>query len=150
MVRDPLQDQALVLLAAAFPLQQGGAGGVLKHLPDALVGLGRALEVLVCADLLADLLTLCDKLRSAMGSKSLARRGRGVAAAAEPRLRAETEIIRQGMAMAPSTHLLRGDRLLAGLAELLDGLVVVAQILLAADEDDGETLAKVKNLGNPL
>lgn len=37
---DPLQDQALVLLAASFPLQQGGARGVLENLPDTLVGLG--------------------------------------------------------------------------------------------------------------
>lgn len=153
MVRDPLQDQALVLLAAAFPLQQRGASGVLKHLPDALVGLGRALEVLVCANLLADLLTLFGRLRSATESRSLAREEgerRGGAATAEPRLRAETKDISLGMAMAPSTHLLRGDGLLAGLAELLDGLVVVAQILLAANEDDGEALAKVKNLGDPL
>lgn len=55
---NPLQDQALVLLVAPIPLQQGGTRGVLKHLPDALVGLGRALEVLVGTDLLADLLTL--------------------------------------------------------------------------------------------
>lgn len=51
---------------------------------------------------------------------------------------------------ATSTHLLRSDRLLAGLAELLDGLVVVAQILLAADEDDGKALTEVKDLRNPL
>lgn len=44
------------------------------------------------------------------------------------------------------TYLLGGDRLLACLAELLNSLVVVTQILLAANEDDGETLAEVKNL----
>lgn len=49
-----------------------------------------------------------------------------------------------------ATHLFRGDGLLAGLAQLLDCLVVVAQILLAANENDGKTLAKVKNLGDPL
>lgn len=32
----------------------------------------------------------------------------------------------------------------------LDGLVVITEILLAADENDGETLAEVQNLGNPL
>lgn len=37
---DPLEDQALVLLAATFPLQQGGACGMLENLSDALVGLG--------------------------------------------------------------------------------------------------------------
>lgn len=48
------------------------------------------------------------------------------------------------------TYLLRGDGLLAGLAELLDGLGIVAQILLAANENDGQALAEVKNFGNPL
>jgi hypothetical protein len=48
------------------------------------------------------------------------------------------------------TYLLRGDRLLRGLGKLLDGLGVVAQILLAANKDDGKTLAEVKNFGNPL
>lgn len=48
------------------------------------------------------------------------------------------------------THLLRGDRLLAGLAELLNSLVVVAQVLLATNENDRKTLAEVKDLGNPL
>jgi hypothetical protein len=47
-------------------------------------------------------------------------------------------------------YLFRRHRLLAGLAQLLDRLLVVSQILLAADEDDGEALAEVKNLGNPL
>lgn len=35
-----LENQTLVLLAAAFPLQQGSASSMLKHLPNALVGLG--------------------------------------------------------------------------------------------------------------
>jgi hypothetical protein len=35
------------------------------------------------------------------------------------------------------TDLFRGNGLLGGLVELLDGLLVVTQILLAADEDDG-------------
>lgn len=35
---------------------------MLKHLTDALVGLGGALEVLVGANLLADLLTLCNRV----------------------------------------------------------------------------------------
>lgn len=49
-----------MLLAAAFPLQQSSASGVLKHLPDALVGLGRTLEVLVGADLLPYFLSLVE------------------------------------------------------------------------------------------
>lgn len=36
----PLQDQALVLSLASFPLEQGSARGVLEHLSDTLVGLG--------------------------------------------------------------------------------------------------------------
>lgn len=41
------------------------------------------------------------------------------------------------------THLLGGHRLLGSLVELLDGLLVVAQILLAANQDDGQALAEV-------
>lgn len=48
------------------------------------------------------------------------------------------------------TYLLRGDRLLASLAELLNCLCVVAQILLAANEDDRQALAEVKDFRNPL
>jgi hypothetical protein len=59
---------------------------MLENLTNALVGLGRALKILVGADLLANLLTL-----------------------------------------------FRGDGLLAGLAELLNDLLVVSQILLATD-----------------
>lgn len=47
-------------------------------------------------------------------------------------------------------YLLGGDGLLAGLSELLNDLLVVSQILLAANEDDGETLAEVQNLRDPL
>lgn len=34
--------------------------------------------------------------------------------------------------------------------ELLNRLLVEAKILLAADEDDGQALAEVQDLGNPL
>jgi hypothetical protein len=34
--------------------------------------------------------------------------------------------------------------------ELLNGLLVVTQILLAADEDDGETAAEMEDFGDPL
>lgn len=57
-----LQDHALCLLpvlsAATGARHESGACGVLEHLTDTLVGLGGALEVLVGADLLANLLTL--------------------------------------------------------------------------------------------
>lgn len=48
------------------------------------------------------------------------------------------------------TYLLGADGLLACLAELLNGLVVVTQILLATDEDDGKALAEMQDLRNPL
>ena len=51
-----LQDRALLLLL--LPRQQRGAGGVLEHLPHAFVRLGRALEVLLRANLLADVFGL--------------------------------------------------------------------------------------------
>lgn len=52
--------------------------------------------------------------------------------------------------MAVKSYLLGGHGLLARLAELLDDLVVVSQILLAANENDGKALAEVQNLGDPL
>jgi hypothetical protein len=58
-----LQDKALgVVLLASLAGQESRSGRVLEHLTDALVGLGRALEVLVGANLLADLLALFKKL----------------------------------------------------------------------------------------
>lgn len=52
-----LQDLAPLLRLAALG-DEGGAGGVLKDLTDAVVGLGGAFEVLVGANLLADILGL--------------------------------------------------------------------------------------------
>jgi hypothetical protein len=52
-----LQDQALLRLLL-FPGEQGGPRGVLEYLSDTLVRLGRALEVLLGADLLAHILGL--------------------------------------------------------------------------------------------
>ena len=49
-----------------------------------------------------------------------------------------------------STYLFGGDGLLRGLVQLFDGLVIETQILLAANENDREALAEMKNLGNPL
>lgn len=51
-----LQNQALLLLL--LPREQRGASSMLEHFADALVGLGRALEVLLGADLLAHILGL--------------------------------------------------------------------------------------------
>jgi hypothetical protein len=46
--------------------------------------------------------------------------------------------------------LLLADGGLRGLGELLNHLSVVAEIDLASNENDGETLAEVKDFGNPL
>jgi hypothetical protein len=48
------------------------------------------------------------------------------------------------------TDLLGRNRLLGSLVQLLNRLLVEAQILLAANEDDGQALAEVQNLGDPL
>jgi hypothetical protein len=48
------------------------------------------------------------------------------------------------------TDLLGSDWLLRGLVKLLNGLLVVTEILLAANEDDGEALAEVQDFGDPL
>ena len=52
--------------------------------------------------------------------------------------------------MKGHAYLFRGDGLLRCLVQLLNGLLVVSQILLAADEDDGQAGAEVQDLGNPL
>jgi hypothetical protein len=52
-----LQDQALLGLLL-FPGQQSSPGGVLEYFSDALVRLGRALEVLLSTNLLAHILGL--------------------------------------------------------------------------------------------
>lgn len=57
MVLAALQDQALVLLLLFG--QESCARGRLEYLADTMVGLGRAFEVFVGADLLANFLTLC-------------------------------------------------------------------------------------------
>lgn len=49
-----------------------------------------------------------------------------------------------------NAYLLWSHWLLGSLVELLDGLLVVAKILLASNENDWETLAEVKDLRNPL
>lgn len=47
-------------------------------------------------------------------------------------------------------YLLGSNGLLAGLVKLFNGLLVVTQILLATNEDDGEAAAEVNDFGNPL
>ena len=52
--------------------------------------------------------------------------------------------------MIESTDLLGGYRLLRSLVQLLNGLLVEAQILLTSNKDDGQALAEVQDLGDPL
>lgn len=47
-------------------------------------------------------------------------------------------------------YLFRGNGLLGGLVQLFNSLLVVSQILLATDEDDGQAGAEVQDLGDPL
>lgn len=64
---------------------------------------------------------------------------------------------RRALDVPPRANLL-GDLLAFGLRDgplgrllkLLDRARVLTKILLAADEDDGQVLAEVKNLGDPL
>lgn len=55
-----------------------------------------------------------------------------------------------GSVCLEATYLLVRHGLLAGLAQLLNGLGVVAEILLAADQELGDIRAKVMDLGAPL
>ena len=58
-----LHDQALLVLGGLAALrEEGGASGMLEHLPHAVGGLGRAFEVLVCTNLPSDLLALLSEL----------------------------------------------------------------------------------------
>ena len=113
-----LQDGALLLALVSLG-QEGSPGGSLEDLTDTLVGSCRALEVLVGTDLLANLLTL-------------------VVRQYRPLL-AGTVVFRK------TTYLFRADGLLRSLVQLLVGLGVVTKIHLAADKDDGKTLAEMQN-----
>lgn len=87
-----------------------------------MAGASRALQVLVRRNLLADFLTLFE---SQHGLLVMARVG----------------IV---------THLLVCDGLLRRLVKLIDRLLVMPKINLAADQNDGKTLAEVEDLRDPL
>lgn len=120
--KSSLQDGALVRLLVSLG-QESGPGGGLEDLTDTIVGSCGALEVLVGTDLLGDVLALGRRLAPASIAVTL---GRAV------------------------PYLLLADGGLRGLGELLNHLSVVAEIDLASNENDGETLAEVKDFGNPL
>jgi hypothetical protein len=48
------------------------------------------------------------------------------------------------------TYLLGGNRLLGSFVKLLNGSLIKSEILLATDENDGQALAEMENLGDPL
>lgn len=48
------------------------------------------------------------------------------------------------------SYLLGSNGFLAGLVKLFDGLLVVTQILLTANENDREPTTEVKDFRNPL
>lgn len=121
----------MLLLAAAG--QQSRAGGVLEHPLHTLARPGRALEVLVGTNLLANVLTLYRLLAAVCTSNR--RRGCSCWPIGGEDLCVSIEPI-WGKAEIGTTYLLRGDGLLAGLTQLLRGLGIVTQILFAANEDD--------------
>lgn len=49
-----------------------------------------------------------------------------------------------------AAHLLGGHGLLASLGQLGDSPAILPQVDLASDKDNGQTRAKVEDLGNPL
>ena len=59
-------------------------------------------------------------------------------------------IISDGNPSPCDTYLLGRHGLLAGLAKLLNRLLVVTQILLAANQENGDVAAEMKHLGIPL
>jgi hypothetical protein len=108
-----LQDQALLALST-LASQKGSAGGRLEDFADAVVGLGRAFEVFVGSNLLANFLALQQDIRLCVWPMRLL-----------------------------VTYLLWSDWLLRGLCKLFNSLGVMSQVVLAAHENDGKTLAEV-------
>ena len=49
-----------------------------------------------------------------------------------------------------NTHLLLGNRSVRSLVKFLDGLLVMSEILLTSDKDDGKTLTEMEDLRDPL
>jgi hypothetical protein len=109
---------------------------MLKHVTDALVGLGGTFEVLVGTNLLADLLALCNSV-SHMLYRDLSH------TSTQPRPQVETW--QRETSSCGFTYLLSGDRLLACLVQLFLSLGVVSEILLAANQDDRKALAEVQD-----
>jgi hypothetical protein len=123
-----------VLALASLLGEKSGAGCVLEDLTNALVGLCGTLKILVGTDLLPDLLSLFHKML-AQGQRRCLELGEDAAIAGPTGF---------------TTYLLWCNWLLASLVKLLDGLLVVAEILLTSNEYDWEPLAEMENFGDPL
>lgn len=122
-----LQNKALLVAAlAAGARHEGGTSGMLKDLTNTVAGSGRALQVLVGTDLLSNGLSLDGNTRSAY------------------------LVLRGSLYDGTKTHVLGGNGLLVGGPQSLDGVGVVSQIVLAADQDDGKARAEVHDLRDPL
>lgn len=103
-----LQNKALLVAALAGGARhESSAGGVLKDLANTAASSSRALQVLVRTDLLGNSLSLYKWECQFRQSKS--------------------------SVQAECTHVRRGNRLLVGCPQGLDGVGVVSQIGLAAD-----------------
>lgn len=122
-----LQNLALLLPARtlAFPGKQGGTRGVLEDLANPFIRLGRAFEVFLGANLLAHVFRLLSLVSASRCNTS-------------------------ACALKLHTHLFWCHRLLRRLVQLLNCLLVISQILLAADQDDGESLAEMEDFRDPL
>lgn len=125
-----------MLALASLLGEKSGTGCVLKDLANTLVGLCGTLKILVGTNLLPDLLSLFRAW--------LARRQKTLLGTR--RWHSDSRTTPKGF----FSYLLWCNWLLAGLVKLLDGLLVVAKILLTSHEDDWETLAEMQHFGDPL
>lgn len=102
---------------------------MLKDFANTLTSLGRAFEVASGANFLCDGHTL----RAKKGDMDLS-----------------VGVEQRFSSGSATTYLFWADRPLTRLTKLLDDLGVSAQVLLAADEDDGQILAEMQHFADPL
>lgn len=117
-----LQNDAFGTLLLLALAKQSRSSRILEHLSNSLPGSSGALEVLLGADLLSYCHTLCIPSQSASCNNS----------------------------GAVVTYLLRSHWSLVRLPQLLNHPGITSEILLAGDQDNGKTGAKMHNLRDPL
>jgi hypothetical protein len=130
-----LQDQTLLVLLSLG--QESSTCGSLENLANVVVCLGRAFEVFVRANLLADFVTLFTE----SVSPKILHGSLDFSADQEEGKRAKGN---------GSTYLSLCDGSLRGLVQLFHSLRIVTKIGFAANKDDGKTWAEVQNLRDPL